>query len=601
MKSDRRQELRQRIQALQGLSAEDRAALLGLLAEKKRYGLVWEDKPEAAHELLREKIPVFVEDITRRIEASEGDAPHHVLIEGDNLHALAALQYTHAGKIDVIYIDPPYNTGNKDFRYHDAFKDEYIWIDRENPFRHSTWISFISRRLNFAKQLLRDDGVIFISIDDNEQAQLRMLCDEFFGKDCFVAHLPTIMNLKGNQDEYGFAGTHEYTMVYTKNPKKWEPGCFILADDLADEWESDDYGLFKRGASLKATGVNAPRLKRPNLYFPVFVTSDRRWYVTADDKPRRASDTAIYPKTSGLEMSWRWSKKKFQDDSHDVIMAGSFPEITFYKKQRPQIGDLPTKKPKTLFYRPEYSSGNGTAELKSFFSGDKVFGNPKPLELILDFIRIAGVSKEFVILDFFAGSGTTLHATMALNAEDGGMRQCILVTNNENGICEEVCYERNKRVIQGYQTPKGEDIPGLTANHLHYLKTELVDREPTTKNRRQLVKLAVDLIRLKENAWDRIDGLCVKKEVQAFQGKDFTLFVVLEVDRIPAVVEQVQSLPGKSKVYVLSPDADPFTVDFEEVQDRVDLVALPEAIYRSLLPVWRTLTEPVTEAEVADA
>lgn len=626
MKSDRRRELFQRIQTLPGLSPEDRAALLGLLAETKRYGLVWEDKPEAAHEILRGKIPVFVEDAKRRIEASEEDAPHHVLIEGDNLHALAALQYTHAGKIDVIYIDPPYNTGNKDFRYNDDY------VDKEDSFRHSKWLSFMEKRIRFSRTLLSECGVFLVSIDDNEFAQLSMLVRDVFRDQNEVARLPTIMNLKGNQDQFAFAGAHEYTIVACLDKESADFGQFpVDEDEIEEEWETDDVGYFKRGAPLNATGIDSPRSKRPNMFYPLLVKGGTVSAITVDEYSR------IYCKELGLfddeyirvleskytELGyefvlpksavsadawgrWRWgySKENVERLARDVIVVRTKSSVTLYKKQRPEIGDLPSSKPKTIWYKPEYSSGNGNAQLKSILGHSLETAGaiyPKPVQLIKDLISIGNKQRDLVVLDFFAGSGTTLHATMALNAEDGGKRQCILVTNNENGICEEVCYERNKRVIQGYRTPKGEDMPGLSANHLHYLKTEVVDREPTTKNRRQLVKLAVDLIRLKENAWDRIAGLSTGKEVQAFQGKDFTLFVVVDVDRIPAVVEQVRSLPGKSKVYVLSPDADPFTADFEEVQDRLDLVALPEAIYRSLLPVWRTLPEPGTEAEVADA
>lgn len=576
MKSERRQDLRQRIQTLPGLSPEDRAALLGLLAEKKRYGLVWEDKPEAAHELLREKIPVFVEDAKRRIEASEEDAPHHVLIEGDNLHALAALQYTHAGKIDVIYIDPPYNTGNKDFRYNDDY------VDKEDAYRHSKWLSFMEKRLRSAKTLLTNIGVIFLSVDDNEVASLRILADGIFGDDNFVACVVWQKVYSPKNSARHFSEDHDYILVYAKNAEFWRPNLLPRSEEQKGAYknlDNDPRGLWKTSdlSARNYYGEGTYPVVTPMGRVIAGPPKGRYWTVSKANFERLNSEGRIW-----------WGRNK-----------DSIPQVKRFLSDVKQ-GVIP----QTLWsYHEVGHTQEAKKELVSicdFKDSNAVFDTPKPVRLIERAIRISG-NKNSTILDFFAGSGTTLHATMALNAEDGGKRQCILVTNNENGICEEVCYERNKRVIQGYRTPKGEDVSGLTANHLHYLKTELVDREPTTKNRRQLVKLAVDLIRLKENAWDRIAGLSTGKEVQAFQGKDFTLYVVLEVDRIPAVVEQVRSLPGKSKVYILSPDADPFTADFEEVQDRVDLVALPEAIYRSLLPVWRTLPEPGAEAEVGDA
>ena len=157
-------ELAQKINSLEGLDNETKSQLLELLHERKRYGLVWEDKPEAVEERLQHELPVLREVKERAILSDSPDAPNHILIEGDNLEALTALSYTHEGKIDVIYIDPPYNTGNKDFIYNDSF------VDSEDGYRHSKWLSFMSKRLRIAKRLLSDKGVIFISIDDNEQA-----------------------------------------------------------------------------------------------------------------------------------------------------------------------------------------------------------------------------------------------------------------------------------------------------------------------------------------------------------------------------------------------------------------------------------------------
>lgn len=171
-----KKELYNKILQLDGLTNEEKSELLGLLRKQKKYGLVWEDKPEDVEERLRDELPVLVEDTSKALISTETDAPNHILIEGDNLEALTTLAYTHEGKIDVIYIDPPYNTGNKDFVYNDKF------VDKEDSYRHSKWLSFMSKRLRIAKQLLSDKGMIFISIDDNEQAQLKLLCNDLFGR-----------------------------------------------------------------------------------------------------------------------------------------------------------------------------------------------------------------------------------------------------------------------------------------------------------------------------------------------------------------------------------------------------------------------------------
>lgn len=172
-----RQYLRNLVNGLQDISPEDRSQLLQLVNEEKRYGLVWEDKPEEAEQIMKEKLPIIEEVEDKRIlnDTFEEKYPNHIIIEGDNLHALTTLCYTHEGKVDVIYIDPPYNTGNKDFKYNDNY------VDKEDAYRHSKWLSFMHRRLKLAKRLLSDRGVIFISIDDNEQAQLKLLCDSVLG------------------------------------------------------------------------------------------------------------------------------------------------------------------------------------------------------------------------------------------------------------------------------------------------------------------------------------------------------------------------------------------------------------------------------------
>ena len=211
MNNNDRINLIHRISEIEGLTDRERSALLGLLRESKTYGLVWEDKPEAVEERMQEELPILREVPERALISDSKDAPNHILIEGDNLEALTTLAYTHAGRIDVIYIDPPYNTGNKDFVYNDSF------VDREDTYRHSKWLSFMSRRLRIAKQLLSDKGVIFISIDDNEQAQLKLLCDEVFLENNFVANpVRRRRNSQANLSQ-NISTIHEYVLIYRKS------------------------------------------------------------------------------------------------------------------------------------------------------------------------------------------------------------------------------------------------------------------------------------------------------------------------------------------------------------------------------------------------
>ena len=397
-------------------------------------------------------------DETRSCNPSGTD--DNLIIQGDNLHALKALLPRYANRIKCIYIDPPYNTGNEEWMYNDNVNSPLMqkWLEENGPVdnedleRHDKWLCMMWPRLHLLKELLADDGVIFISIDDNEQHHLRMLMDEIFGEVNFIACLPAIMNLKGNNDEFGFAGTHQYIYSWAKNKDFAQIGEFALDDEEIESWQQDDYGYYKKGANLKSTGVNAPRIKRPNLYYPIFVNETNGLVVTED--PKTENYKRILPITDGKEMSWRWSKEKVSAESYDIIVERTKSGISLFKKQRPRLDDLPTKKPKSLFYKPEYSSGNGTAILKQIF-GNKVFDNPKPLHMLKDLISLS-TKQDDIILDSFSGSGTTAHAVLALNKEDNGNRKFILVECED--YADTITAERVRRVINGVPNAKDESL-----------------------------------------------------------------------------------------------------------------------------------------------
>ena len=226
-------ELISKLQTLEGLTNDERSSLIGLLREHKKYGLVWEDKPEDVEERLRESLPVLREVRDKAILSDEADAPNHIIIEGDNLEALTALSYTHEGKIDVIYIDPPYNTGNKDFVYNDSF------VDTEDSYRHSKWLSFMNKRLKIAKKLLSDKGVIFISIDDNEQANLKLLCDEVFGCEKFVSNIIWQKNYASKNNSQGIPASTEYLITYSKI-QDWTPKRLSRTEEMDSKYKNPD-------------------------------------------------------------------------------------------------------------------------------------------------------------------------------------------------------------------------------------------------------------------------------------------------------------------------------------------------------------------------
>lgn len=400
-------------------------------------------------------ITVIVPDLIHN-SLPQNITSNNLFFTGDNLDVLRHLQNNFSDHVDMIYIDPPYNTGEDGFVYPDNFEytdqmlsDIFGLNDVElkrlksiqGKSTHSAWMTFIYPRIYLAKRLLKNTGTIFISIDDNELANLKLLMDEIFGESNFIAILPTVMNLKGNNDQFAFAGTHEYTIVYAKNYSESSFFELYVENEELKQWSKDSYGLFKKGANLKATGNNAPRHKRPNLFFPIYISVDNKISFS----PQK-DYTEVLPITDGAEMSWRWSKDKFQNESHNLIVERSSNGISIYKKQRSTDETKPTKKPKSILIKPEYSSGNGTQIIKRLFNNKKVFDFPKPVALLKDLITI-GSSKDAVVMDFFAGSGTTAHAILELNANYNSNRNFILVQINEKVKNDSEAFKMDFRTI----------------------------------------------------------------------------------------------------------------------------------------------------------
>ena len=555
-------ELAKKITQLEGLTNEEKASLVELLRSQKKYGLVWEDKPEEIETRLVDELPVLTEVPERAIVSDSPDAPNHILIEGDNLEALTALAYTHEGKIDVIYIDPPYNTGNKDFVYNDSF------VDREDGYRHSKWLSFMNKRLQIAKSLLSSGGVIFISIDDNEQAQLKLLCDEIFGAKNFVENIIWQKKFSRSNDASYFSSMHDHILCYIKSTDKkygWKIGLLNRTEEIPHGYSNPD---------------NDPRGPWTSVILSAKSGSDSLLYEIVTPSGR------ICTPPSGRY--WSCSKNTFEQWNEDN-------RIWFGKKGN----GIPRKKtflsevqgglrPNSILFHTEAGNNQeARQELKEILDGEGKFDGPKPVKLLKLLLKIAN-SEDATVLDFFAGSGTTLHATMQLNAEDGGHRKCILVTNNENNICEEVTYERNKRVIQGYTTPKGEEVEGLHDNNLRYYRTNFLSRDKSVKNMRQLVRLATDMLCIKNDVYTEAEfcGKKINPNIARYfdNGKGNRMLVIYEERAIQLLVRlmaQTEDDGIKTMVYVFSPGADPYTDDFEDIAERVKLCALPSAIYEA--------------------
>lgn len=408
----------------------------------KKYGLVWEEHEEEVDVKMQTHIPVFTEAKEREIVGNSDSEEYNFLLEGDNLHSLNLLEKTHRGKIDVIYIDPPYNTGSKDFMYND------MQVAYEDTFRHSKWLSFMAERLLIAKKLLSKQGMIFISIDDNEYAQLKLLCDSIFGEQNYITALIWQKKKGGGNDSRHVATEHEYIMFYANNKDLLNNLFIPYGDDYATRYkEIDEKGRYFWDTFKRKSGKQ---------YYP----------ITCPD------GTLLENDDNGEPISWLRSEKRFLSDLEEgeariIKINGKW---TVHFKQRQPEG----YKPRSLI--TEYgTTSDGATELKKIFNLTNAFSNPKPVNLIKHLVKFC-YSEDITILDFFAGSGTTGQAILELNKEDGGNRHFILCTNNENNICQEVTYQRLKTVITGKRADGSEYSEGLPAN-LKYYKTDFVTKD----------------------------------------------------------------------------------------------------------------------------
>ena len=412
----------------------------------KKYGLVWEEHEEEVDVKMKTHIPVFTEVKEKEIVGNSESDEFNFLLEGDNLHSLRLLEKTHKGKIDVIYIDPPYNTGHKDFIYDDAF------VDRQDGYSHSKWISFMEKRLKIAHSLLKSSGTIFISIDDNEYANLKLLCDEIFGEENMISDI--IWNSrKSVSNDAVVSLNHNYTLVYTRNINEFnkvkhlfklpnnENGFANPDDDPRGPWKADPF--------------DAPAI-RPNLTYEIINPNTGEKFLPPNGR------------------HWRTEKNKYFE-----LLADN--RIVFGKtgKSKPQqkrfLYEAKEKgaTPKSL-WDDCGTATDGTKELQDIF-GSKAFDTPKPTGLIKKIIDLAG-DKDSLILDFFAGSGTTAQSVLEKNKEDGGNRHFILCTNNDGNICSEVTYPRICTVITGKRQDGSKYSDGIATN-MKYYKTDFIDKE----------------------------------------------------------------------------------------------------------------------------
>lgn len=498
------------------------------LQNHKQYGLVW-NKEKVMEDVVLEcekKMPILESVKGKRIEEG-GNSEHNIFIEGDNYHALQVLQQSHQRKIDVIYIDPPYNTGNKDFIYNDKY------VKQEDDYRHSMWLSFMEKRLDLAKDLMSDNGVIFISIDDNEQANLKLLCDSILGEKNFIADI--IWNSRKSVSSDAIVSlNHNHTLVYAR--------------DIDTVREMAKKGLmfkFKAQAEKFTNTDNDPR--GPWAADP-FDAPDVRSNLTYPIKNPKTGKIFMPPKGR----HWRTTKEEYERFFREGrIVFGkngtSKPQLKRYLSDAEERG----RTPKSIWDNVGTTT-NGTQELEEIL-GEKKFNNPKPVKLIKEILLLA-TKEDGIILDFFAGSGTTGHAVLELNKEDGGNRQFILCTNNENnngnghgGVAESVCYPRIKSVIEGYKKGgDGEEVAGLGGG-LEYFKTDFVDvnvHALTDKDKLAISKKIGYILGIRHNCFEEKE---LNDHYHILENKKESVFIYFEED-LSKFKEFKKHMKGKNGV-----------------------------------------------------
>jgi adenine-specific DNA-methyltransferase len=530
--------------------------------KQNRYGLLWIDIPEAFEDDVENKLPIL-EEVPRLAINGKTARPSHLLIEGDNYHALTCLNYTHKGKINVIYIDPPYNTGSDGFRYKDKrIMDRFpdgTEVPSDHPLRHSYWLSFMRKRLELAKDLLVDNGVIFMSIDDNEAAQLKLLADSIFDNKNFVAQF--IWEAGRKNDSKLVSVSHEYILCYVKSIDTFRI-------------EGTTWRIRKDGLELIYKTYEKLKKKHKNNYLAI-EKGLKAWYASlSDSAPAKdhshynhvdkdgiyfAADISwpggggpkykvLHPKTKKPckipARGWMFASPQRMGEvvAENHVHFGpdekSVPCIKSYLK------DKETQVPSSVFYQDGRAA---TKRLRETLGAD-LFSNPKDENILARLINFSS-QKDAVVLDFFAGSGSTAHAVMKLNDIDGGNRQFILITNNEGKIMSDVCYPRIKKLMKG-----DKKLTGF-GDSLKYYKNAFVGKHNIIKaddnDKIELAHRAGGMLAIAEGTLNEIER---NDYWQIFGGQQShtAIYFREELDKFGEFMERVVMIKGPTSVYVFS-------------------------------------------------
>ena len=563
------------------LEKDDLLKVITKLESRKKYGLVWdEEKTKEQFEKESENALPVLKEVKGKEIKTDPAKPTNILIEGDNYHALSVLNYTHQGKIDVIYIDPPYNTGKNDFKYNDS------WIDENDAYRHSKWLSFMSKRLRLAKLLLKDDGIILVSIDDNEMAQLKMLCDEIFGEHNRLSthHIQVRYGNKSLNEKKDFQELIEYTLVYAKDT------YFFEANKTREDYDLQKFNLEikelkKPDKSLEINGKkvdiflansysitknetgNIDLFKETWLSGSIYSgTGHGKTYQKIVENRVKTDGLSTLYKIYGLGEDGLGFRYMINPQRESSSRGKMFTKVPLEKREALENGNLDTLKPIINFYDFSPDFGNIRHEGGVGFNSGK-----KPVKMLKQLINYHK-NRNAIVLDFFSGSGSTAHAVLALNKEDEGDRCFILCTNNEENICTDVCYPRVKNVMKGYQS-----VEGLGGN-LKYYKTDFVKNSISRDDLKiRITRECTEMLCLREGIFEEVKA---KPDYRIFEqnGKVMAVYYALERDGLEQMKKEMDKMKGEKILYCFT--LDPLGLNKNDFIDwqGVSLAPIPQKI-----------------------
>ena len=521
---------------------EDLIDLLEELKNTKEYGLVWDKERELEDVVVEcENKTPYLKYVKEKSVKEKGNSQNNILIEGDNYASLLALNQTHRGKVDVVYIDPPYNTGARDWKYNNDF------VLKEDNYKHSKWLSMMEKRLLLAKDLLSEKGFICLAIDHYELFYLGCLCDSIFGEENRCGVVTVVHHPASRTNETYFATNNEFILVYAKGELSLLKNFPIDSKTIKSFNLQDEKGFYNLTNFMRSgEGMNARRKDRPKQFYPIYV-SECLSKITLE---KFDNSYEVYPVYNDIEWVWRYSRDGFSKliNANEIIAKNNNNRISLYKKRR--LEEHKGHKARTTWVDNRYNATYHGAILLKTILKSKKFDYPKSLYAVLDFLKITS-QKDSVILDFFAGSGTTGHATLQLNKEDKGKRKFILCTNNENNICEEVTYERIKKVIQGYKkNGNGEFIEGL-GGRLEYYKIDFINKinvNSITENDKFRISRKIGvLLGLKEDCLDEVEFS--KGRYQIFKNDKGKFTGIYFEENFDKMEEFREKLKGKKGVF----------------------------------------------------